>query len=477
MASAELDGESFDVVVLGTGLEEAILASSIAEAGKTVLHIDKNPYYGGSNASFSLSQLLEWATSRRDPRQTPLVEVHVNAGLSDTPTFVIATTQPISEDDTIKQLAQYATNPELLPQANAALENMLRSNREYAIELVPKVALCRGQLVELLIDCGIGEYVQFKGIENNYLLYNGKMERVPESKEDVFASTSLSLIEKRKLMKLLTTMNASAEQFADLIEGHRAEDFEQLLRSKFKLDGMLLDAVLYAVARVNGLVGASEGCERIRKYVMSIGRYGRMAYLCGMYGGGSEIAQAFCRLCAVSGGTYILNQQVSHIACESDGYVVRLDGATVRASRVVMSPTYDPEACSNGVVVSRAICILDRPVLGEDTSAMISYQKGKLVSLLYMTHATMAVPSGQSVIYAWATGSLAATKPLLIEALTQTINGQGNPLLTMFTETHELTHVDSNGFILTHSPDISIDLDSTVSAAYQTLARHFPFTK
>ncbi|KAJ2455911.1 hypothetical protein EV183_000527 [Coemansia sp. RSA 2336] len=477
MASAELDGESFDVIVLGTGLEEAILASSIAEAGKSVLHIDKNPYYGGSNASFSLSQLLEWATEHRDPRQTPRVEIHAGTGLAEPPAFVIDSTQPIAENYIIKRLAPYATSPQALSEGNAALENMLRSSREYAIELAPKLALCRGQLVELLIDCGIGEYVQFKGMESNYLLYNGQLERVPESKEDVFASTSLSLIEKRKLMKLLTTMNGSAEQFARLLEEHKAEDFEQLLRSKFKLDGMLLDAVLCAVARVDGRVGASEGCERVRKYVMSIGRYGRMAYLCGMYGGGSEIAQAFCRLCAVSGGTYILNQQVSHIACESDGYAVRLDGATVRAGRVVMSPTYDPEACPSGVVVSRAICILDRPVLGEDTSAMISYRKDKLVTLLYMTHATMAVPNGQSVVYAWATGPLADTKPLLVEALTQTINGQGRPLLTVFTETHELQHADSSGFILTHSPDSSVDLDSTVSAAYQTLAHHFPSTK
>ncbi|KAJ2849156.1 hypothetical protein IWW36_002828 [Coemansia brasiliensis] len=477
MASAELDGEKFDVVVLGTGLEESILASSIAEAGQTVLHIDKNPYYGGPNASFSLYQLFEWATSRRDFRQTPLVEILVNTGLSDTPTFVIDTEQPVkSEDnDAVQQLAQYATNPELLPQANRELQNMLQSSREYAIELAPKVALCRGQLVELLIDCGIGEYVQFKGIENNMLLHNGKLERVPESKEDVFASTSLSLIEKRKLMKLLTTMHASTEQFADLIEECKNEDFEQLLRSKFKLDGMLLDAVLYAVARVNGKVDAPEGCERVRKYVMSIGRYGRMAYLCGMYGGGSEIAQAFCRLCAVSGGTYILNQQVTDITCESDGYAIRFDDATVKARRVIMNPIYDLEARTNGTVVSRAICILDQPVLGEDTSAMLSYQSHSLVSLLYMTHATMAVPSGQSVIYAWTTGSLVDTKPLLIEALTRTIVNKGNPLLTVFIEVHELDteHADSKGIITTCLPDPTIDMDSAVSSAYQKLAHHF----
>lgn len=39
-----------------------------------------------------------------------------------------------------------------------------------------------------------------------------------------------------------------------------------------------------------------------------MGRFGKGAYLCPLYGGASEIAQAFCRVCAVYGGIYILNQ-------------------------------------------------------------------------------------------------------------------------------------------------------------------------
>uniref|UniRef100_A0A7N6BGT6 Rab GDP dissociation inhibitor n=1 Tax=Anabas testudineus TaxID=64144 RepID=A0A7N6BGT6_ANATE len=45
--------EEYDVIVLGTGLKECILSGLMSLSGKKVLHIDKNPYYGGVSASIS----------------------------------------------------------------------------------------------------------------------------------------------------------------------------------------------------------------------------------------------------------------------------------------------------------------------------------------------------------------------------------------------------------------------------------------
>lgn len=36
-----LNGENFDVVVVGTGLTESVLAAALSLSGKTVLHLDK----------------------------------------------------------------------------------------------------------------------------------------------------------------------------------------------------------------------------------------------------------------------------------------------------------------------------------------------------------------------------------------------------------------------------------------------------
>ncbi|OAL63711.1 rab geranylgeranyl transferase escort protein [Trichophyton rubrum] len=55
-----LDGSTWDVVISGTGLPQAFLALALSRSGKKILHIDKNDYYGGSEAAFSLQEAEEW---------------------------------------------------------------------------------------------------------------------------------------------------------------------------------------------------------------------------------------------------------------------------------------------------------------------------------------------------------------------------------------------------------------------------------
>ncbi|XP_004450322.1 rab proteins geranylgeranyltransferase component A 2 [Dasypus novemcinctus] len=50
----------FDVVIIGTGLPESILAAACSRSGQRVLHVDSRGYYGGNWASFSFSGLLSW---------------------------------------------------------------------------------------------------------------------------------------------------------------------------------------------------------------------------------------------------------------------------------------------------------------------------------------------------------------------------------------------------------------------------------
>ena len=45
------------VVVCGTGLKECILSGLLSSAGKKVLHLDRNNYYGGECASLNLTNL------------------------------------------------------------------------------------------------------------------------------------------------------------------------------------------------------------------------------------------------------------------------------------------------------------------------------------------------------------------------------------------------------------------------------------
>lgn len=50
----------FDVIIVGTGLPESILAAACSRSGQRVLHVDSRSYYGGNWASFSFTGLLSW---------------------------------------------------------------------------------------------------------------------------------------------------------------------------------------------------------------------------------------------------------------------------------------------------------------------------------------------------------------------------------------------------------------------------------
>uniref|UniRef100_A0A3B3RTM6 Rab GDP dissociation inhibitor n=1 Tax=Paramormyrops kingsleyae TaxID=1676925 RepID=A0A3B3RTM6_9TELE len=60
--------EEYDVIVLGTGLTECILSGIMSVNGKKVLHMDRNPYYGGESSSI-----------------TPLEELYKRFGIADAP--------------------------------------------------------------------------------------------------------------------------------------------------------------------------------------------------------------------------------------------------------------------------------------------------------------------------------------------------------------------------------------------------------
>ncbi|XP_064015029.1 rab proteins geranylgeranyltransferase component A 1 [Pogoniulus pusillus] len=60
----------FDVVVIGTGLPESIIAAACARSGQRVLHVDSRNYYGGNWASFSFSGLLSWIKENQEKADT-----------------------------------------------------------------------------------------------------------------------------------------------------------------------------------------------------------------------------------------------------------------------------------------------------------------------------------------------------------------------------------------------------------------------
>lgn len=68
-----------------------------------------------------------------------------------------------------------------------------------------QLLFARGELVELLVSSNISRYAEFRAVSRVATFMEGKLIQVPCSRADVFANKTVSVIEKRMLMQLLTS--------------------------------------------------------------------------------------------------------------------------------------------------------------------------------------------------------------------------------------------------------------------------------
>ena len=102
----------------------------------------------------------------------------------------------------------------------------------------------------------------------------------------------------------------------------------------------------------------------MKLYVESAGKYGDSPFLYPVYGLGG-LPESFSRLCAIHGGTYMLNQDVDEILMDNGKVVgVRHGEDTAKAPLVICDPSYVKGLNKTKVVgkVIRAICITDHVI-------------------------------------------------------------------------------------------------------------------
>ena len=321
-----------DVVVVGTGLPESIVAASLARRGETVLHLEPSNSYGGRS----------WATERL-PEVLACLNGEVNKeGAADqkqkglSPRGQIGVSYPSSDyitDAKVEVSSKYDTLEGLLKdeEVGNAIESL-----QVELTCGPKVCLGAGDLIETLIASDAHRYLEFKAVQNSYLWVcdsssaggEGSFIDLPASRADIFKSKGLDLVEKRLLMRYL-----KSEQDANLpsvgapqavpTEGAADEDDKDLLdhlKIVHKLPRKLRSIVMYGIADLDDQdlgegdtrgaekkTSVKEGRERMLNYAKSINRFGMgVGPLLGCNYGNGELAQGFCRLAAVHGATYVL---------------------------------------------------------------------------------------------------------------------------------------------------------------------------
>ncbi|KAI9725714.1 MAG: Rab proteins geranylgeranyltransferase component A [Chrysothrix sp. TS-e1954] len=306
-----LEDSYWDVVIEGTGLQQSLLALALSRSNKKVLHVDRNNYYGGSDAALSLQDAEEWVTAVH--RQDSLV-----AGEQRTPgqgnhIFGHASiTRP--------QEAQHDSQTDSSPE--------LSFSRAYSLALSPQLISANSRLINSLVQSRVSEQIDFTAMGSWWLLSDEMsmnsnqdaleaLTRVPSSREDLLGDSGLDTRTKRGLIKFLRYVSEYVGPGDDI----SGEDFSSFVSSRFNLSPYVqhsLHAMSMSCSPLSS-TKASATLPRIRQHLQSMGLFGpNIAALIPRYGGLAEIAQVSCRAGAVGGGVYMLGNGVKEVKSDAD---------------------------------------------------------------------------------------------------------------------------------------------------------------
>lgn len=317
--------ETYDVIVLGTGLKECVLSGLLSVNGKKVLHMDRNDYYGGACASISpLEKLYDQFKKGKKPPES------------------------------------------------------MGRGRDWNVDLIPKFIMANGLLTKMLIHTDVTRYIDFKSVEGSYVWKSGgKVFKVPANEREALSSSLMGLFEKRRFRNFLLWAHDFDASKPETYKGLTPKNTMAEVYAKFGLDANTQDFTGHALALytddeyINQPLG--DAIARVKLYSDSVARYGNSPYLYPLYGLG-ELPQGFARLSAIYGGTYMLNKAVQEIVYDESGRVcgVKSDGEVAKTKLVIGDPSYFPDKVKAVGKVIRVICLMDHPI--PQTSDSVSCQ-------------------------------------------------------------------------------------------------------
>ncbi|KAK7200271.1 rab-GDP dissociation inhibitor [Novymonas esmeraldas] len=306
--------ETYDAIVCGTGLVECVLSGLLSVNGYKVLHVDRNAYYGGESASLNLDQLYQKFNKGAPPA------------------------------------------------------SMGRSHL-YSVDLIPKVLMCAGELVKILRSTVVDRYsMEFMLLDCSFVMKDGKIAKVPATEMEALSSSLMGFFEKRRLRNFLQYVSSYNAADSRTYKGYNLHVMTmQQLFKEFDLGSDTITFVGHAMALQNNddylHKPALETVMRCKLYENSFLMYSRSPYVYPLYGSG-ELPQAFSRLSAVYGGTYMLQTPVDKVNFDANGVFESIEsgGKKAFAKLVLGDPSYFPDRVRPCGKVVRCIAIMDHPI-------------------------------------------------------------------------------------------------------------------
>ena len=326
---------TYDVIVLGTGLKECMLAGLLAKfpkktpgeekkEGAKILQLDRNGYYGSDSASLNLTNLWK----------------HFNKG------------------EVPKQYGE---------------------NRDWNVDLIPKYIMANGSLVKLLLKTNVSQYLEWKAVDGTFVYQydkggvfskaKGVIHKVPATAGEAMKSSLMGLLEKNRFRKFMTFIQDYDAKDPKTQNGLLPDAKFSEFFKKYSLEPNTIDFVGHAVALYTNddylEKKAIVTIDKMQLYMNSFGRYGNSPFIYPVWGL-SGLAEAFSRLCALYGGTYMLNRDVDEILFDENGNFrgIKSQGEEAYGKILITEPSYVEKLKKvkpTGQVIRR-ICILNHTV-------------------------------------------------------------------------------------------------------------------
>ena len=326
----------YDVIVLGTGLKECMLAGLLAKfpkktegeankEGAKILQLDRNGYYGSDSASLNLTNLWKHFRSGEEPPK------------------------------------KYG------------------ENRDWNVDLIPKYIMANGSLVKLLLKTNVSQYLEWKAVDGTFVYQfdkggmlskaKGVIHKVPATTTEALKSDLMGMFEKNRCKKFFQFIQDYEKNDPKTQNGLPPDTLFKDVIKKFGLEPNTVDFVGHAVALYTNDdfldKKAEPTIDKMQLYFNSFGRYGNSPFIYPVWGL-SGLAEGFSRLCALYGGTYMLNRDIEDILYDENGNFrgIKSQGEEAYGKILITEPSYVQKfnlVKPIGKVIRR-ICILDHPI-------------------------------------------------------------------------------------------------------------------
>ena len=193
--------------------------------------------------------------------------------------------------------------------------------------------------------------------------------KVPANDMEALKSNLMSLFEKKRVINLYKFVNSVNFEDPSTWNNFNLNQVPMKdIYAHYNLDEQSIDFLGHAVALEYSdtylFEPAINTLRKMQLYLHSVGKYGASCFLYPIYGLGG-LPEAFSRLCAIHGGTYMLNAKVDSITFDASGKVTGIKNGeeTATAPIVICDPSYTTQdrLVPKGQVV-RAICLLNHPI-------------------------------------------------------------------------------------------------------------------